>query len=85
MMAEPSIQFGRIEGTTTTPFHMTMLNELDRYHLAGDVIDRVPRLLDRAGDLKQRLCDNVVQHKRYIETHGDDPQEIKDWKWDIAT
>ena len=73
------------EGTTTTPFHMTMLNELDRYHLAGDVIDRVPRLLDRAGDLKQSLRDKIVQHKRYIETYGDDPQEIKDWKWAIAT
>jgi len=73
------------EGTTTTPFHMTMLNELDRYHLAGDVIDRVPRLLDRAGGLKQRMRDNIVEHKRYIETYGDDPQEIKDWKWDIAT
>jgi xylulose-5-phosphate/fructose-6-phosphate phosphoketolase len=73
------------EGTTTTPFHMTMLNELDRYHLAGDVIDRVPRLLDRAGDLKQRLRDDIVQHKHYIETYGDDPQEIKDWKWDVAT
>ena len=73
------------EGTTTTPFHMTMLNELDRFHLAGDAVDRVPRLLDRAGDFKQRLRDQIVEHKTYIETYGDDPKEIKDWKWDVAT
>ena len=73
------------EGTTTTPFHMTMLNELDRFHLAGDAVDRVPRLLDRAGDFKQRLRDQIVEHKTYIETYGDDPKEIKDWKWHVAT
>ncbi len=71
------------EGTTTTPFHMTMLNRLDRFHLAGDVIDRVPRLAERAGHLKQRIRDELVEHKRYIEIHGDDPPEIKDWTWSV--
>ncbi len=71
------------EGTTTTPFHMTMLNRLDRFHLAGDVIVRVPRLAERAGHLKQRIRDELVEHKRYIEIHGDDPPEIKDWTWSV--
>jgi len=69
------------EGTTTTPFHMTMLNQLDRYHLAGDVIDRVPGLRDRGGHVKQLIRDHLVDHVRYIELHGDDPPEIKDWTW----
>ncbi len=73
------------EGTTTTPFHMTILNELDRYHLAGDVIDRVPALRNRAGHLKQLIRDRLIEHHRYINERGDDPPEIKDWKWSIPT
>ncbi len=69
------------EGTTTTPFHMTILNELDRYHLAGDVIDRVPGLRDRGAHVKQLIRDHLADHVRYIELHGDDPPEIKDWTW----
>ncbi|HEV2641170.1 MAG TPA: phosphoketolase family protein, partial [Candidatus Elarobacter sp.] len=72
------------EGTTTTPFHMTMLNELDRYHLAGDVIDRVPGLRDRGGHVKQLIRDHLADHVRYIQLHGDDPPEIKDWTWSSA-
>ena len=69
------------EGTTTTPFDMTVLNDLDRFHLAGDVVDRVPRLRDRAGHFKQLLRDKLIEHKRYIMQHGDDMPEIRDWKW----
>ena len=54
------------EGTTTTPFDMTVLNELDRFHLAGDVIDRVPRLRERAASVKQELREQLIEHKRYI-------------------
>jgi len=69
------------EGTTTTPFDMTVLNDLDRFHLAGDVIDRVPRLRDIAAHLKQDLRNKLIAHKRYIAQHGDDMPEVKDWKW----
>ena len=69
------------EGTTTTPFDMTVLNEMDRFHLAGDAIDRVRRLRDSAGHVKQLLRDKLATHKRYIEIHGDDMAEIRDWKW----
>jgi len=69
------------EGTTTTPFDMTVLNQLDRYHLAGDVVDRVPRLQNLGAHFKQLLRNKLVQHKQYIYTHGEDMPEIKDWKW----
>jgi xylulose-5-phosphate/fructose-6-phosphate phosphoketolase len=69
------------EGTTTTPFDMTVLNDLDRFHLAGDVIDRVPRLQRVGAHFKQFLRDKLVQHKQYICDHGDDMPEIRDWKW----
>jgi len=69
------------EGTTTTPFDMTVLNRLDRFDLAIDVIDRVPRLRDIGAHLKQRLRDKLAEHKRYITTYGDDMPEIRDWKW----
>jgi xylulose-5-phosphate/fructose-6-phosphate phosphoketolase len=68
-------------GTTTTPFDMTVLNDLDRFHLAGDVIDRVPRLRDIAAHIKQDLRNKLIEHKRYIVQHGDDMPEIRDWKW----
>ena len=69
------------EGTTTTPFDMTVLNDLDRFHLAGDVVDRVPRLKPVNGHFKQFLRDQLVRHKEYIHEHGDDLPEIRDWTW----
>ena len=69
------------EGTTTTPFDMTVLNELDRFHLAGSVVDRVPRLARIGGHFKQMLRDKLVEHRHYVEEHGDDMPEIKDWRW----
>ncbi len=69
------------EGTTTTPFDMTVMNDLDRFHLAGDVIDRVPRLRNMAAHVKQYLRDRLIEHKLYIARHGDDMPEIRDWKW----
>jgi xylulose-5-phosphate/fructose-6-phosphate phosphoketolase len=69
------------EGTTTTPFDMTVLNEIDRYHLAGDVVDRVPRLQRVGAHFKQYLRNQLVEHKCYIEQHGDDLPEIRDWTW----
>jgi xylulose-5-phosphate/fructose-6-phosphate phosphoketolase len=69
------------EGTTTTPFDMTVLNDLDRFHLAGDVVDRVPRLQRIGAHFKQSLRNKLVEHKQYICEHGDDMPEIRDWKW----
>jgi xylulose-5-phosphate/fructose-6-phosphate phosphoketolase len=69
------------EGTTTTPFDMTVLNDMDRFHLAGDVIDRVPRFENSAGHLKQVLRNKLIDHKIYISQYGDDMPEIKNWKW----
>ncbi|HXJ16787.1 MAG TPA: phosphoketolase family protein [Candidatus Polarisedimenticolia bacterium] len=69
------------EGTTTTPFDMTVLNDMDRFHLAGDVVDRVPRLRRIGAHFMQFLRDKLVEHKQYIWEHGDDLPEVKDWKW----
>jgi xylulose-5-phosphate/fructose-6-phosphate phosphoketolase len=69
------------EGTTTTPFDMTVLNDLDRFHLAGDVVDRVPRFQRVGAHFKQFLRNKLVEHKQYICEHGDDLPEIRDWKW----
>ena len=69
------------EGTTTTPFDMVVLNDLDRFHLAIDVIDRVPRLGRIAAHVKQALRDQLIEHQHYIQVHGDDLPAIKQWKW----
>jgi xylulose-5-phosphate/fructose-6-phosphate phosphoketolase len=69
------------EGTTTTPFDMTVLNDLDRYHLAGDVVDRVPRLQSAGAHFKQYLRNKLVDHKQYIHEHGEDMPEIQNWQW----
>ena len=69
------------EGTTTTPFDMTVCNDLDRYHLAEDVIDRVPHLRRIGAHFKQFLRNKLVEHKQYICRYGDDMPEVRDWKW----
>jgi xylulose-5-phosphate/fructose-6-phosphate phosphoketolase len=69
------------EGTTTTPFDMTVLNDLDRFHLAGDVVDRVPRLQNIGAHFKQLLRNKLAEHKQYIHERGDDMPEIRDWTW----
>ncbi len=69
------------EGTTTTPFDMVVQNDLDRFHLVADVIDRVPKLGYLAAYAKQAIRDKRVDHKTYIAMHGDDMPEIRDWKW----
>jgi xylulose-5-phosphate/fructose-6-phosphate phosphoketolase len=69
------------EGTTTTPFDMTVLNDLDRFHLVADVIDRVPTLGYRAAHLRQAMRDKLIEHREYIERHGQDMPEILEWRW----
>ena len=69
------------EGTTTTPFDMVVLNDLDRFHLAGDVLDRVPGLGVRAAYAKQALREKLIDHKNYIHKYGQDMPEIRNWRW----
>ncbi len=69
------------EGTTTTPFDMVVLNELDRFHLVGDVVDRVPSLGPRAAYVKQAIRDKLIDHKAYIDKHGEDLPEVRNWRW----
>jgi xylulose-5-phosphate/fructose-6-phosphate phosphoketolase len=69
------------EGTTTTPFDMVMLNDLDRFHLAIDVIDRVPKLGERAAELRQELVDTRLRARVWTREHGDDQPELRDWTW----
>ncbi len=69
------------EGTTTTPFDMTVVNEVDRFHLVASVIDRVPGLGAQAAHLRQRVRDKLVEHREYITRHGEDMPEVRNWKW----
>lgn len=69
------------EGTTTTPFDMTVLNALDRYHLAGDVVDRVEALQSIGAHFKQFVRNRLVEHEQYVREHGDDMPEVKNWAW----
>jgi xylulose-5-phosphate/fructose-6-phosphate phosphoketolase len=75
----------REEGTTTTPFDMVMLNNLDRFHLVMDVIDRVPGLAERAATLRQHMTDARLSHREYTRRVGDDAPDVRDWVWPGAT
>jgi xylulose-5-phosphate/fructose-6-phosphate phosphoketolase len=71
------------EGTTTTPFDMTVLNDLDRFHLVIDVVERVPRLEARAANIIQLMREKLIAHRQYVTTKGDDLPEVKNWKWSV--
>tara|TARA_R110000824_G_scaffold401796_1_gene616757 strand:+ start:22122 stop:24515 length:2394 start_codon:yes stop_codon:yes gene_type:complete len=69
------------EGTTTTPFDMVVRNDMDRFHLVEDVIDRVPKLISNSAYIKQLMRDKLIEHKQYITQHGVDMPEVKEWQW----
>jgi xylulose-5-phosphate/fructose-6-phosphate phosphoketolase len=69
------------EGTITTPFDMTVLNDLDRFHLVIDAIDRLPQTEAAGVRLKDRLTAKLVEHRRYIREHGQDLPEVRNWRW----
>jgi xylulose-5-phosphate/fructose-6-phosphate phosphoketolase len=71
------------QGTTTTPFDMVMLNDLDRFHLVMDVIDRVPSLGSTAADLRQDMADRRVVARAWTREHGEDLPEVNDWHWPV--
>jgi len=71
------------EGTITTPFDMTVLNDMDRFHLVMDAIDRLPKTGDAGAHLKQALNDKLVEHRQYIDENGQDMPEVRNWKWAI--
>ncbi len=79
--AEFHVRGYKEEGTTTTPFDMVMLNDLDRFHLVMDVIDRVPGLAQRAGPLRQHMADERLRHRAYTREHGEDSPDVTDWCW----
>jgi xylulose-5-phosphate/fructose-6-phosphate phosphoketolase len=72
------------EGTITTPFDMRVQNDLDRFHLVEDVVDRVPNLGSRGAYLKQPMRDTLIEHKHFIDAHGQHMPEIQNWKWSVA-
>ena len=69
------------EGTITTAFDMTVLNELDRFHLVLNVIDRLPQVRAKSAYLKQQLQEKLIEHENYIRKHGEDMPEIRNWQW----
>jgi xylulose-5-phosphate/fructose-6-phosphate phosphoketolase len=72
------------EGTTTTPFDMTVLNRMDRFQLALDVVRRVPRLSGVAGQALQQFSDAIQRHKRYVSEYGEDLPEVRNWTWTLS-
>ncbi|MFB2605759.1 hypothetical protein ACE04B_27940, partial [Rhizobium phaseoli] len=72
------------EGTTTTPFDMTVLNELDRYHLAIEAIERVPGLKEKAADALAAFHDKLAEHHAYVREYGEDMPEVRNWTWPTA-
>jgi xylulose-5-phosphate/fructose-6-phosphate phosphoketolase len=73
------------EGTITTPFDMTVLNDLDRFHLVMDAIDRLPQTGERGALLMRQLGDKLVEHRQYIEANGEDMPEIRNWRWNATS
>jgi xylulose-5-phosphate/fructose-6-phosphate phosphoketolase len=71
------------EGTITTPFDMTVLNDMDRFHLVMDVIDRLPQLGERYAYLKQEMQDKLIMHRVYIDREGIDMPEVLNWRWGV--
>ena len=71
------------EGTTTTPFDMAVVNDLDRFHLVMDAADRVPQLGSKAAHIKQQMRNKRIEHKSYIVQRGEDMPEIRTWKWPV--
>jgi xylulose-5-phosphate/fructose-6-phosphate phosphoketolase len=69
------------EGTITTPFDMTVLNQMDRFNLVMDAVDRLPQIGGKAAYIKQACRDKLIEHKQYIRQFGEDMPEIRDWKW----
>jgi xylulose-5-phosphate/fructose-6-phosphate phosphoketolase len=72
------------EGTTTTPFDMVVLNELDRFHLAQDAVERLPKLSNRLEEFKEQVDKKIAEHKQYISQYGQDMPEIRNWRWSLA-
>ena len=71
------------KGTTTTPFDMVVLNNLDRYQLAFDAIRRIPRLVDQVQKASERYWTMMERHKLYVGEHGEDMPEVRDWRWNL--
>jgi xylulose-5-phosphate/fructose-6-phosphate phosphoketolase len=72
------------KGTVTTPFDMRVQNDLDRFHLVQEVVDRLPNVGSKGAYLKQQMQDKLIEHKHFIHTHGRDMPEILNWKWSVA-
>ena len=69
------------EGTITTAFDMRVQNDIDRFHLVQDVVDKVPRVGSKGAYLKQAMRDKLIEHKHYIDEHGEDLAEVRNWRW----
>jgi len=69
------------EGTTSTPFDMVVMNDLDRFHLVIDALDRTPQIRHRSAYIKQLMRDKIIEHKQYVREYGEDMPEIRNWKW----